>query len=326
MALPILLVAFNRPQLTLKLLEQVELLDKREIFISIDGINTMTNHQGKRYYETQSNIKEWMSKTKHDVKFRSMKENLGCNQHTVSAMKWFTSFHESGLLVEDDLEFQTSFLKFLDSIKLDEIHGMYDSICSTNSNWTLDILRKPPLTKVEFFESVIFSQTWGMTFSKASTDRLISFQQKMFIEKVQIRKAIRKWSRQASGNFLLKLQLEKYWLGKFDRALTTWDKSRNGYDKNQEVGWDTIYQLAAIYFERKFLLPNWNVGRTSLDANEGAWHEWIAPYERWQTIHLNLEFLLDVKNIQYFPKELNSLRFSKRKFPFRSIVGRNVSY
>lgn len=326
MALPILLVAFNRPQLTLKLLEQVELLDKREIFISIDGINRMINHQVKRYHETQSNIKEWMSKTKHVVKFRSMNENLGCNQHTVSAMKWFTSFHESGLLVEDDLEIQASFLKFLDSIKIDEIHGMYDSICSTNSNWTRDILHKPPLTKVEFFESVIFSQTWGMTFSKASTDRLISFQQRMFTEKVQIRKVIRKWSRQASGNLLLKLQLEKYWLGKFDRVLTTWDKSRNGYDKNQEVGWDAIYQLAAIYFERKFLLPNWNVGRTSLDANEGAWHEWIAPYERWETIHLNLEYLLDVKNIQYFPKELNSLRFSKRNFPFRSIVGRNVSY
>lgn len=165
-----------------------------------------------------------------------------------------------------------------------------------------------------------------MTFSKASTDRLISFQQRMFREKVQIRKVIRQWNRQANGNFLLKLQLEKYWLGKFDRVLTAWDKSINGYDKNQEVGWDATYQIAAIYFERKFLLPNWNVGRTSLDSNEGARHKWIAPCERWETTHLNLEYLLDVKNFQYFPKELNSFRFSKRNFPFRSIVGRNISY
>lgn len=322
MGLPILIVAFNRPELTKALLNQIERLKPRPVVISIDGDPRNNLNASFRRVNTLDVISRWASESKHEVNIRVQDENLGCNQHTLKAMEWFALKYEHGFLFEDDLEIQFQYLNFLDTLNISKVHESFEGVCSTNSDWSKDLANKNSQERVKFYASGLLSQTWGMTFSRDSVERIQSFQTNLHSISPTIKREIRKWSREIEGNFLLQMSLEKYWLGKYQRLLTTWDKSRSGYRTNNETGWDALLQFSAIKSQRNFLMPNWNCGRTSLLANVGAWHEWNPPYEEWTSLDFDLEFELDLDNVRIFPNQLDSLRFARSKYPVRAIFHR----
>lgn len=322
MGLPILVIAFNRPDLTKALLDQIEKLNPRPVEISIDGNPRNNPSASLRRNKLIDAVSQWAFQSKHNVNVSIQDENLGCNQHTLTAMESFILKHEHGFLFEDDLEIQFQYLNFLDSLDISKVHESFEGVCSTNSDWSKDLVNKNSQDRIIFYASRLLSQTWGMTFSRDSVDRTRSFRRNLHAISPTIKKEIRKWSKEIEGNLLLQMSLEKYWLGKYQRLLATWDKSRSGYSTNNEVGWDALLQLSAIKSQRSFLMPNWNCGRTSLIANVGAWHEWNPPYKEWTSLDFDLKFEIELDNVRRFPNQLDSLRFASSKYPVRAIFNR----
>jgi hypothetical protein len=322
-AIPVLFLAFNRPELTRNLLQQLDKHSVRKVFISVDGPPEKQSNRLESWIETNDLINNWATSTKHYVKTRVLPSNLGCNAHTLNALRWFlnVSGETCGFLLEDDVEFQNDYLRFLDSINLYSVHKDFLGICPSNSIWVKDLAYKDSDEQITWLRTSVLSQTWGMTFSSRTLEVVENFIARMQNNQQNIELMIENWARmRICGNFALRIKFMEYWQGKFLRVLETWDKSKIGYSKTTEVGWDAVLQLAAAEMEEDFLVPNWNIARTSLDAHVGAWHRWQPPYPKWDSLDKKLTIQSDmdaVKNISY---RLTLLRFSNRRFPVKALL------
>ena len=113
--IPILIIAFNRPKLTQKLLKSIKLLKPSKIYVAADGprnnnINDLDscNHT-RKLFETEIN---WECELKK--KFRP--SNVGVKKNINEALDWFFTDEEMGIIIEDDCEVNQSFFKFCEEL------------------------------------------------------------------------------------------------------------------------------------------------------------------------------------------------------------------
>ena len=96
--LPVLVIGFNRPDLLQNLLTRLQELQVTEVYVSLDGPRNdldiescdMCLEVAKRFI------------TFFDTKILYRSYNLGCNLGVVSALDWFYSQVDFGVVMEDD--------------------------------------------------------------------------------------------------------------------------------------------------------------------------------------------------------------------------------
>ena len=107
-AVPILLMAYNRPDTTVKVFERIKKIKPAKLYVSIDG-------------PKESNDKLFISKVKKivrnvnwncKVKTRFRKKNLGVRYGPIDSINWFFQNEEKGIILEDDCVPDLSFFKF----------------------------------------------------------------------------------------------------------------------------------------------------------------------------------------------------------------------
>lgn len=108
--IPILLLAFNRPDTTRLVLNQIRSIRPKRLYVAVDGPRATVTEDAARVSSVQNVVKEvdWDC----TIKTRFLTENLGCRQGVSSAISWFFSHEEKGVILEDDCVPNLSFFNF----------------------------------------------------------------------------------------------------------------------------------------------------------------------------------------------------------------------
>ena len=113
--IPILLIVFNRPKLTKKLLKSLELLKPNKIYVAADGPrnDSLSDldlcNQTRKLFDTEIN---WDCKL--EKKFHTT--NLGVKHNVNKGIDWIFDNEEMAIILEDDCEVNESFFKFCDEL------------------------------------------------------------------------------------------------------------------------------------------------------------------------------------------------------------------
>jgi hypothetical protein len=98
---PVLLIAFNRPHTTTRVMEGISQAAPRRLFVAVDGPRPGYVEDQGRCAEVLDTIKKRIDWT-CDVEYLVHQDNLGCGRGPASAISWFFENVESGIILEDD--------------------------------------------------------------------------------------------------------------------------------------------------------------------------------------------------------------------------------
>jgi hypothetical protein len=107
---PILFLIFNRPDTTKQVFDEIRQAQPAQLFIAADGPRKDQPHD----YELCKITREIIHQVDWDCKVytRFQDENLGCKRGVSSAIDWFFSNVEEGIILEDDCVPDQSFFPF----------------------------------------------------------------------------------------------------------------------------------------------------------------------------------------------------------------------
>lgn len=111
---PVLFLVFNRPDTTLKVLNEIREARPSKLYIAADGPRKGNEQDIRLCKETLavvSNI-DWDC----EVKTLFREKNLGCKEAISSAITWFFEQEEEGIILEDDCLPAKSFFYFCDEM------------------------------------------------------------------------------------------------------------------------------------------------------------------------------------------------------------------
>ncbi len=155
---PILVTGFNRPDLLDLVLQKLRFLGCTNVFISIDGPRATVSSDNYRVLECKEIAKRF--NTNFPERNRLLETNLGCGLAMKSAIDWFFSNVEAGIIIEDDIEFGLSFLMTMDFL-LSELKNdlSIGSVTGLNpiSAYLPHVLQMPDIN----FISHRFFSSWG---------------------------------------------------------------------------------------------------------------------------------------------------------------------
>lgn len=120
---PILVIGFNRPDKVRDLLSRLQVLNARNVFVSLDGPR---NEKEKQVcLETRMVVEAF--KGAFDIHLITREQNLGCCLAVTSALDWFFTENLVGIILEDDCVPADSMLTTLQSklpLVLDQDSGI----------------------------------------------------------------------------------------------------------------------------------------------------------------------------------------------------------
>ena len=107
---PILILAFNRPDRVEELIATIRAQQPTDLFLAVDGPRMGNDSDAALVARTQQavNLIDWPC----EVRTRFLTENLGCGKAVSSAIDWFFTEVERGIILEDDVSPGPDFLDF----------------------------------------------------------------------------------------------------------------------------------------------------------------------------------------------------------------------
>ena len=117
---PLLLIAFNRPDHFAQLIERLRETEPARIYIAVDGPRDGNEVDSTAVTATRELVStiDWTS----DVHTLFQDSNLGCGLGVSTALNWFFSNEERGIILEDDILPKESFFGFCSEL-LDRYAG-----------------------------------------------------------------------------------------------------------------------------------------------------------------------------------------------------------
>lgn len=107
----ILFIFFNREDLTLKVFEKIKQVRPTKLYLSSDGPRSGVSGENERVLGLRNVILQNIN-WECEVHTRFGSENLGCGLGVATAINWFFSFEERGIILEDDSLPSISFFYF----------------------------------------------------------------------------------------------------------------------------------------------------------------------------------------------------------------------
>jgi hypothetical protein len=105
---PILLLVFNRPELTQKVFDSLKKVAPKRLYIAADG--PRSPHEQKTCLEVRNIVTSITWPCELKTLFRD--QNLGCGRAVSEGITWFFEQEEEGIILEDDCLPTTSFFSF----------------------------------------------------------------------------------------------------------------------------------------------------------------------------------------------------------------------
>lgn len=112
--IPILLLIFNRPDLTFKVFDEIRKCSPAKLFISADGPREHVPKDKERCDQAREIIRkvDWDC----EVKTLLRDQNLGCKAAVSSGIDWFFRNEEKGIILEDDILPDHTFFRFCEEL------------------------------------------------------------------------------------------------------------------------------------------------------------------------------------------------------------------
>ncbi|GHN02622.1 hemolytic protein HlpA [Cytophagales bacterium WSM2-2] len=107
---PVLLLIFNRPETTRKVLDAIRKVKPTKLYIAADGPRSHIKEDVRKCKEAREVVSQIDWDCTVTRLFRD--ENLGCGKGPSSAMTWFFDQEEEGIILEDDCLPSSSFFSF----------------------------------------------------------------------------------------------------------------------------------------------------------------------------------------------------------------------
>jgi hypothetical protein len=133
---PVLLIAFNRPELTRNVLGGIKLYKPDKIYISQDGPRQNIPKDLKKCAEVKEVLNQEIT-WDCDIKFRELNQNLGCAKAPSSAIDWFFEHESEGIILEDDCLPNLDFFRFCE-INLAEYRELAQVHLIAGANMMID--------------------------------------------------------------------------------------------------------------------------------------------------------------------------------------------
>lgn len=111
---PILLIVFNRPELTKIVFEQIKSICPGNLFVFADGPRENMPTDFKKI----AKVRKIVSSIDWECNFRTnfQEDNLGCGLGPISAISWFFDYVGEGIILEDDCFPSYSFFKYCENL------------------------------------------------------------------------------------------------------------------------------------------------------------------------------------------------------------------
>lgn len=106
----VLLLAFNRPDATRRVVEALRVCRPEALYFAVDGARTDRREESMRVAQVHALVE--MIDWKCEVKTLFRETNLGCKVAVSEAISWFFGQEEEGVILEDDCVPHPSFLVF----------------------------------------------------------------------------------------------------------------------------------------------------------------------------------------------------------------------
>jgi len=107
---PVLLIIFNRPDLTQRVFERIRQAGPRQLFVAADGPRSGVPADEERCARARQIVEQVDWECEVHTLFRET--NLGCKRAVSSAIDWFFENVEAGIILEDDCVSHPTFFPF----------------------------------------------------------------------------------------------------------------------------------------------------------------------------------------------------------------------
>jgi hypothetical protein len=98
---PVLLLAFNRPERTGRVLAEIGRAAPEKLFVALDGPRAGNQDDQKKCTEVRDVVESGIHWKSH-VEYLIRERNLGCRTAVAAAISWFFDNVEEGIILEDD--------------------------------------------------------------------------------------------------------------------------------------------------------------------------------------------------------------------------------
>jgi hypothetical protein len=107
---PVLLIWFNRPDLSLQIIERLREVKPERIYVAVDGARPDKKEEEQLCIETRKVVSQIDGPC--EVKTLFQERNLGCKKGVITAINWFFENVEMGIILEDDCLPEPSFFPY----------------------------------------------------------------------------------------------------------------------------------------------------------------------------------------------------------------------
>ena len=261
---PILIIGFNRPKTMGRLLTQVNNLSSRNIVISIDG--PRNNDDFIQVASTRASVLDWIENTHHIARVIENINNLGIYDHCVTALRQFFSEFDTGIILEDDIEFKTEFISFVDSNNSILSSGEFWSICGHNP--ISDLANFNDQGSISLRKTYVHTN-WGWAVGKKSVD---TFLRVIHVKNLrEFDSIIQKTANKLTRDPFVRLGVRNVWGRKIRRAISG-DKA---------AGWDNLWLLAGWVSGLPSLSFSHSLSRENPNQDEGQTHPHASLPSTW---------------------------------------------
>jgi hypothetical protein len=246
---PVLLVAFNRPKETARVIARLREVKPARVYFAVDGAREGRSEDAELVELTKQLAKEFDWDCELRTAFQA--KNLGCGLGVSTAISWALTIEESVIVLEDDILPDPSFFPFCEVLLKrfkndDRIFAI--SGCNYVPNEVFSDINSYRFSRIP--------HVWGWAVWKRSWDTY-NFD-------------IKNWKQEVSFS-QLRHQLGGSWL-----AAILWRKLFDLVAQNKIDTWD--YQLAFASLKSKSLVATSNVNLTeNLGFGPGATHTQRIP-------------------------------------------------
>lgn len=281
---PILVMAFNRPEMVRKAMAPIQIYQPDRLYLACDGPRADIEGEQEIVESTRKvmlDTVDWPC----EVKTLFREKNLGCAKAVYEAISWFFEHEKYGIIIEDDVIVGRDFYNFCEELLplyqdnpiIQQIAAFNPAAEETSSNG-YTFTKRPMIWgwatwKSKWEDYMDMNMTKWPSFSKLKLIQIYGFRQGLYM-----------W---------------RAWSKAFERL-------RNG------VSWDTRWHFAAVANDLISICPKVNLSINIGCSTEGAhYHEGdINPY-------LNLKigsFSLPVDHPQIVGLDSHQVRIDKAEF------------
>lgn len=124
-SIPILLITFNRPEHTRRVLKPIIAAQPQDLYVFQDGARDGNENDLKKCAEVRHVVEELTKDTEVVLHTNYFDKNLGCGPGPMTALNWFFSENDRGIIIEDDAVPHPDFFPYCEEL-LEKYNNDFD--------------------------------------------------------------------------------------------------------------------------------------------------------------------------------------------------------